>query len=53
MDDCYEYLQTLDEKLLSKKTFVQRDEKINRAIVFAHKDQFSSHDEYSTRNVQN
>ena len=53
MNDCYEYLQIFDEKLLSEKTFVQRDEKISRAIVFAHRNQFSSHDKYSTRNVQN
>ena len=53
MDDCYEYLQTLGEELLSEKAFVQRGEKVSRAIVFAHRGQFSPHGGYPARNVQN
>lgn len=51
MSDCHEYLQTLGEEVLSEKVFVQRGEEVSRAIVFAHRGQFSPR--YPAGSVQN
>lgn len=40
MDDCYGYLQTLGEEVLSDTISVQRGEEVSRAIVFAHRGEF-------------